>query len=61
MRITRVQPGDIVRTGGMMATVTQKHVGALTVKGLVNGSTRRIGSRDVEAVWLRHPRPGRTT
>lgn len=58
MKLGSVQPGDLVRAGGMVAVVVTRHHGhgGLTVRGLVNGSTRRVKATEVEAIWLRYPR-----
>jgi len=57
MRLGSVRPGDIVRAGGMHAFVVERRYRELTVRGLANGSTRRLRAADVEAIWLRSPRP----
>ena len=51
MRLATVKPGDIVRAGGMHAVVLERDRRALVVKGLCNGSTRRLRADEVEALW----------
>ena len=51
MRLASVKPGDIVRAGGMHAVVIERDGRALVVKGLCNGSTRRLRADEVEALW----------
>lgn len=51
MRLASVKPGDIVRAGGMHAVVIERDGRALVVKGLCNGSTRRVRADEVEALW----------
>lgn len=59
MNLGSVQPGDIIRAEGMHAYVIERLPGMLVVRGMVNNSTRRVKARDVEAIWLRRPRPRR--
>ena len=59
MRLGSVQPGDIVRADGMHAFVVERRRRELTVRGLANGSTRRVRASDVDAIWIRSPRPHR--
>lgn len=58
MRLGSAREGDIIRTGGMYAFIVQRLPRELVVRGLVNGSTRRVKAGDVEGIWRRHPRPG---
>jgi hypothetical protein len=51
VRLASVKPGDIVRAGGMHAVVIERDGRALVVKGLCNGSTRRLRADEVEALW----------
>jgi NMD protein affecting ribosome stability and mRNA decay len=51
VRLASIKPGDIVRAGGMHALVLTKMGRTLVVKGLCNGSTRRVRADEVEAHW----------
>ena len=51
MRLASVKPGDIVRAGGMHAIVVERVSRGLVVKGLCNGSTRRLRADEIEALW----------
>jgi hypothetical protein len=51
VRLASVRPGDIVRAGGMHALVLDRDGRALVVRGLCNGSTRRLRADEVEALW----------
>lgn len=59
MRLGSVQPGDLVRAGGWHAVVVERLRGRLVVRGIGNGATRRVRASEVDAIWLRYPRPGR--
>ena len=51
MRLAAIHPGDIVRAGGMHAVVQAKVGHTLVVKGVCNGSMRRLRGDEVEAHW----------
>jgi ribosomal protein L2 len=59
MKLRSVRAGDMIRAGGMHALVIERQRGAVLVRGLCNGSTRRIRAKEVEAIWLRSTRYGR--
>ena len=51
MRLASVRPGDIVRAGGMHAVVIDRVQRSLVVRGVCNGSTRRLRAEEIEAHW----------
>lgn len=51
MRLAAIREGDIVRAAGMHALVVGKDRRALVVRGIGNGSTRRLRAEEVEAHW----------
>jgi hypothetical protein len=53
VRLAGVKAGDIVRADGMHALVLRKDRRALVVRGIGNGSTRRLAADEVEAHWRR--------
>jgi NMD protein affecting ribosome stability and mRNA decay len=53
VRLAGVKPGDIVRADGMHALVVRKDRRALVVKGIGNGSTRRLRADEVDGHWRR--------
>jgi hypothetical protein len=58
VRLATVRPGDIIRAAGLHALVVEKPTArVIVVKGLCNGSLRRLHADEVEAHW-RAPRGG---
>ena len=53
MRLAGVKPGDIVRAGDLHAVVIGRDRRQLVVRGLCNGSTRRLHADEIEAHWRR--------
>jgi NMD protein affecting ribosome stability and mRNA decay len=51
VRLAAVRPGDIVRAGDLHAVVVAKVGRSLVVRGLCNGSTRRLRADEVDAHW----------
>jgi hypothetical protein len=51
MRLARVKVGDVVRAGNLHAVVVAKACRVLVVRGVCNGSTRRLRAAEIDVHW----------
>jgi hypothetical protein len=51
MRTAGIRPGDIIRAENLHAVVIQRDGRVLLVKGIGNGSLRRVRANEVDGHW----------
>jgi hypothetical protein len=51
MRLRNVRPGDVVRAGALHAIVIRRERREIVVRGICNGSVRRLRADEIEAHW----------